>query len=188
MNTFALTAVSAWSTLLICDRQARRDCAKIARALQTCYAIATHPEAIRTYRMIYRALEIAVLVTLYLGGLTRRHYERIKADQRPAPVAPETAPLNDPWETAPVEVVVEATPAPQIQITAQPLLPAAPTLRLLPAAKVIAPQPHAPWKEMTAAELRKACTKAGIAWSRAGAGKKNLTKREMIRALEAAAA
>lgn len=126
---------SAWSTLCILDRQARRDARKVARFV-TC------PQAIATYRALWQLLQIACLVAIACGASARILMERYiascqapdSAPQNTVPAllalpAPQPTPeIEDPWT-----VELPATPAPEVPAILA--LPPAPSLPLLPAAK-----------------------------------------------------
>lgn len=69
--SFSIAAQSAVETAQICYRQARKDSLKL-------WAIATHPEAIRTYRTVWNVLIVACQVTILLGMLARDGWEWFK--------------------------------------------------------------------------------------------------------------
>lgn len=71
MNSFVLTAQSAWETLQICDRQARKDYAKCDRFARTIYAILSSEEARRWYRITWNCIVLACMAVVYLGMVCR---------------------------------------------------------------------------------------------------------------------
>lgn len=190
MNTFKITAVTAWDTLQECAGNSAHASLITVRAIvgasQRAYGIATRPDALRTYRSIYRAVEIACLVTIYLCSSARDAWEQFLADQQltaaaaieqaAKPAASEQAESEESDPEATVEakgIETEQEAEPAVTEEAEP--EAAPRT------------PAAPWRELTSAQLRARCTQAGIPWSRVNSGR-NLTKAEMILALQAAQA
>lgn len=161
----ALVLKSSVSTLFILDRQARKDVIKVANFLHHCGVVLTSPEAIKTYIAIGRLLQIIwmclVLVWLFIQEWANREVARHSAvvEAVEAPHVEETA--NDPIE---VTATVEEAPSCPIHVEYK--------------------APAIDWAQMTRDELRKACQKAGIRWSKVNGGK-HLTVAQMVERLSA---
>lgn len=69
--SFSIALQSTVETAQICYAQARKDALKV-------WAVVSHPEAIKTYRMVWNALVIACHVAVLLGMLARDGWEWFK--------------------------------------------------------------------------------------------------------------
>lgn len=102
-QSLQITAISAWSVLQICDRQARRDCGKLARLTYRAYCFLTSRQARQTYREIWRRLVIAVMMMVAIGLWVVEQLDQYVESCQDKPVntvAPVVA-------TAPVQPVVK---------------------------------------------------------------------------------
>lgn len=72
LQSFTITVNTAWDTLLICDRQARRDYRKVSATAQHVYAILKSEEAVKTYKTIWNATVIMAFVAIALGETARK--------------------------------------------------------------------------------------------------------------------
>jgi hypothetical protein len=98
MKLVSIAAQSAWSTLVICDRQARKDTAKLIVFITWLTNTLTSRQALQTYRAIWRVLVILAMVVVYFGLRFQQECDRFVAE----------------CETEPVVAVVEAiAPAPK---------------------------------------------------------------------------
>jgi hypothetical protein len=108
-NTFAsfsIAALSAVKTAQICVRQARKDSLKV-------WAIASHPEAIRTYRTVWNALILACHAAILLGMLSRDCWEWFKrwSDAYVLACQEQPTPAEEVTEPELTPEIEEATPS-----------------------------------------------------------------------------
>lgn len=71
LNSFALSARSAWFTARFCDRVARRHYRRSVRFGWQVYSVLSSDDAIRTYRLIWGVMQLACMFTIWLGMATR---------------------------------------------------------------------------------------------------------------------
>lgn len=109
-----ITIASAWSTLQICDRQARKDCTKVTQATYTVYLALTSTQAKQTYRTIWSALQVVVAVAWWLVLLVSEIPDR---HLRTEPIALLPAADEEVEEVSPIQhtVVPFKRPAPKVK-------------------------------------------------------------------------
>lgn len=154
----SITAQSAWEVLQICDRQARRDAAKVARFTYATYRVLSGPEAVATYRWLWSVAVLAWDFAALLVAIARQ------------------------WCDAEVERCLEQPSAPVVE---DPAPAPEPAVEPAPVVEVVEPDAIA-WESMTAVQLRKECQQRAIAWRNANGKGRHLSKAAMIRQLQAA--
>jgi hypothetical protein len=183
---FAIVSNSAWSTLLICDRQARRDTGKVLAAIAWTVEILTCQQAIQTYRAIWRLMQIVWSIAVLLFLLLHKQVDRAVAEcEAPAPIAAVEPAVQEP------EVVAAETVEPIAQEPEAAIVETAEFVGEADVAPIVSeanPQPVGDsqnWDALDPFQLRKACAQQGIKWRNARLDGKHLRKDEMVAALVA---
>lgn len=109
MNTFAITINSAISTLEICDRQARKDCGKIARFTYNTYTVLSSAEAKAHYRYAWKKfMQLAEIIGLVAIALCNDLDRWISEHERVQAVEP----MQDEVMAEPIEQPIDRTAEP----------------------------------------------------------------------------
>lgn len=181
LKSFEITAQSAWSTLQILDRQAHRDCAKIARFAGSITIAFTSRDAIRTYRAIGRLCVIAGMVAIALGYSARDAWEWfLRENAAPQPIAEQAVTEFDPVLENAAEPVSDPVLGDDIKSVPSIIDAIVPFVRPQPSPVTV------DWAILSPYDLRKACQARGIKWRSAHGKNKHLSKAEMVAALSAA--
>lgn len=162
-STIEITIASAWSTLQILDRQARKDCGKVAGGLYSLYLILSSRQAMQTYRALWQLLVIIAMIAwalcLEFGAANQRCDREVHRCQTVK-------------ESVTVNVDSEPETEPQISDAIVPFV--RPQLK----AETI------DWAAMTPYQLRHECQVRGIKWRNVYGKNKHMKKAEMIAALK----